>query len=179
MCKFLLPTIALAALTLPSVASAELPVGTKAPMFRTSVAEAGKSKRYSLRVALRKGPVVVYFYPKAFTQGCTAEAHAFAEATDDFAALGATVVGLSADDLPTLEKFSTEHCRDKFPVGVATPVIIRDYDVALNSGGATMTKRTSYVIAKDGTITMVHSDMDYRDHVKRTLAAVKKLKAKR
>lgn len=177
--KFLLPTIALAALTLPSVASAELPVGTKAPMFRTSVAEAGKSKRYSLRVALRKGPVVVYFYPKAFTQGCTAEAHAFAEATDDFAALGATVVGLSADDLPTLEKFSTEHCRDKFPVGVATPVIIRDYDVALNSGDATMTKRTSYVIAKDGTITMVHSDMDYRDHVKRTLAAVKKLKAKR
>lgn len=177
--KFLLPTIALAALTLPSAASAELPVGTKAPMFRTSVAEAGKSKRYSLRVALRKGPVVVYFYPKAFTQGCTAEAHAFAEATDDFAALGATVVGLSADDLPTLEKFSTEHCRDKFPVGVATPVIIRDYDVALNSGDATMTKRTSYVIAKDGTITMVHSDMDYRDHVKRTLAAVKKLKAKR
>jgi len=176
--NFLLPTIALAALTLPSVASAELPVGTKAPMFRTSVAEAGKSKRYSLRVALRKGPVVVYFYPKAFTQGCTAEAHAFAEATDDFAALGATVVGLSVDDLPTLEKFSTEHCRDKFPVGVATPVIIRDYDVALN-GGSTMTKRTSYVVAQDGTITMVHSNMDYRDHVKRTLAAVKKLQAKR
>ncbi|KHK91618.1 peroxiredoxin [Novosphingobium malaysiense] len=178
-----LPTtiVALAALMLPATAFADLPVGTKAPMFRTSVALAGKAKRFSLRNALRQGPVVVYFYPKAFTQGCTAEAHAFAEATDDFAALGATVIGLSVDDLPTLQKFSTEACRDKFAVGVATPQIVKGYDVALTHPGApaNMTKRTSYVIAQDGTITLVHSDMDYRDHVKLTLAAVKKLAAKR
>ncbi|MCT2399478.1 peroxiredoxin [Novosphingobium mangrovi (ex Huang et al. 2023)] len=175
--KLLVPIAALIALSLPSAAFAELPVGNKAPMFRTSVALAGKTMRFSLRTKLRQGPVVVYFYPKAFTQGCTLEAHAFAEAIDEFTALGATVVGLSADDLPTLQKFSTEACRNKFPVGVASPQIIKGYDVELARPGTatSMTKRTSYVIAKDGTITMVHSDMDYREHVKLTLAAVKKL----
>ncbi|MCJ2177883.1 peroxiredoxin [Novosphingobium album (ex Hu et al. 2023)] len=171
---------ALAALALPTAVSAELPVGNKAPMFRTSVALAGKTMRFSLRHSLRRGPVVVYFFPKAFTSGCTAEAHAFAEATDDFAALGATVIGLSADDLPTLQKFSTEECRNKFAVGVASPLIIKDFDVALSRPGSAsvMTKRTSYVIAQDGTITMVHAAMDYRDHVKLTLAAVRKLARK-
>ncbi|MCJ2186166.1 peroxiredoxin [Novosphingobium beihaiensis] len=179
--KLLIPIAALSALFLPAAAFADLPVGTKAPMFRTSVALGGKTMRFSLRQNLRQGPVVVYFFPKAFTAGCTAEAHAFAEATADFAAMGATVVGLSADDLPTLRKFSTEECRDKFAVGVASPQIIKGFDVALSRPGLStaMTKRTSYVIAQDGTITMVHSDMDYRDHMKLTLAAVKKLAAKR
>lgn len=149
-------------------------------MFRTSVALAGKTMRFSLRHSLRRGPVVIYFFPKAFTAGCTAEAHAFAEATGDFAAMGATVIGLSADDLPTLQKFSTEECRNKFAVGVASPQIIKGFDVELSRHGQStvMTKRTSYVIGQDGTITMVHSDMDYRDHVKLALAAVKKLTAK-
>jgi peroxiredoxin len=175
------PFAALAALMLPSVAHADLPVGTKAPLFRTSIALAGMAKRFSLHSALRRGPVVLYFYPKAFTQGCTLEAHAFAEATDDFAALGATVIGMSADDLPTLQKFSVEACRDKFAVGVATPNIVKSYDVALNRPGmpASLTKRTSYVIGRDGKIVMVHSDMDYRDHVKLTLAAVKGLAKKK
>ena len=179
--KLLIPIAALAALMMSTAAMADLPVGTKAPMFRTSVALGGKTMRYSLRQSLRRGPVVVYFFPKAFTSGCTAEAHAFAEATGEFAAMGATVIGLSADDLPTLQKFSTEACRNKFAVGVASPQIIRAFDVSLTRRGsaANMTKRTSYVIAKDGTITMVHSDMDYRDHVKLTLAAVKKLTAKK
>lgn len=170
----------IAALALPSAAFGDLTVGTKAPLFRTSVALAGKTKRFDLHAALRRGPVVLYFYPKAFTQGCTLEAHAFAEATDEFKALGATVVGMSGDDLPTLQKFSTQECRDKFAVGVASPRIIKDYDVALSRPGmpAGLTTRTSYVIARDGTITMVHSDMDYRDHVKLTLEAVKKLSEK-
>ncbi|WP_067732092.1 peroxiredoxin [Novosphingobium naphthalenivorans] len=178
--KLLIPIAALSALVSSSAAVADLPVGSKAPMFRTSVALAGKTMRYSLRLSLRRGPVVVYFFPKAFTSGCTAEAHAFAEATEDFAALGATVVGLSADDLPTLQKFSTEECRNKFAVGVASPQIIKGFDVALSRPGSAnaMTKRTSYVIAQDGTITMVHSAMDYRDHVKLTLAAVRKLAKK-
>lgn len=179
--KLLTTIAALSALMLPVAAFADLAVGTKAPSFRTSVALAGKTMRFSLRSALRHGPVVLYFYPKAFTQGCTLEAHAFAEATDEFAGLGATVIGMSADDLPTLQKFSTEACRSKFAVGVASPVIIKDYDVALVRPGVStsMTNRTSYVIAQDGTITMVHSDMDYRDHVKLALEAVKKLASKR
>lgn len=172
---------AVAAFTLAvSAGSAQsaLPVGAKAPAFSTQGAKGGKVMAFDLKAALKKGPVVLYFYPKAFTQGCTLEAHAFADATEDFAGFGATVVGMSNDDLPTLQKFSTEACRDKFAVAVATPAVIKAYDVALKRAGAPagMTDRTSYVIAQDGRITMVHSELDYRDHVKLTLEAVKKLK---
>lgn len=173
--------IALAFLALPATAQAALPVGAKAPQIVTKGAKAGKDMTFNLRTALRKGPVVLYFYPKAFTQGCTLEAHAFAEATEDFAKYGASVVGMSADDLPTLRKFSSEECRDKFAVAAATPATIKAYDVALSRAGmpAGITDRTSYVIAPDGKITFVHSELDYRDHVKLTLAAVKALKAKK
>lgn len=172
----ILPLAALA--LVPGAALAELPVGARAPQFATQGALAGKPFRFDLRAALRRGPVVLYFYPKAFTRGCTLEAHAFAEAHDDFAALGATVMGLSNDDLPTLQRFSTEACRDKFAVGVATPDIVRAYDVALRTSAAPagMTSRTSYVIAPDGRIRLVHSDLDYRDHVRLTLDAVKALR---
>ncbi|MFC0685972.1 peroxiredoxin [Novosphingobium clariflavum] len=169
---------AMALVVSAGAADAALPVGAKAPVFSTQGAKGGKVMSFDLKAALKKGPVVLYFYPKAFTQGCTLEAHAFADATDDFAKLGATVVGMSNDDLPTLQKFSTEACRDKFTVAVAAPAVIKAYDVALKREGAPagMTDRTSYVIAQNGKIVMVHSDLDYRDHVKLTLAAVKKLK---
>ena len=123
---------------------------------------------------------MLYFFPKAFTQGCTLEAHAFAEAMDAFHAAGASVIGLSNDDLPTLRRFSTEECRDKFPVAVATPEIIATYDVALKRAGlpAGLADRTSYVIAPNGRIVFVHTDLDYRDHVRLTLAAVKALKVR-
>ncbi|MEO5586313.1 MAG: peroxiredoxin [Novosphingobium sp.] len=182
------PFLAAAALALamfPLSASAELAQGARAPYFTTQGAKAGKPYQFDLRQALRRGPVVLYFYPKAFTQGCTLEAHAFAEATDQFAAAGATVVGMSNDDLPTLQRFSTEACRDKFAVAIATPAIIRQYDVALklppamaaraNSVGSG-SSRTSYVIAPDGRIQFVHSDLDYRDHVRLTLEAVKAMR---
>jgi len=158
-------------------AHASLPVGAKAPAFVTQGAKGGKPLTFDLRKALKKGPVVLYFYPKAFTQGCTLEAHAFAEASDDFAKLGATVVGMSADDLPTLQKFSTEACRDKFAVATASPAVIKGYDVALSRPGmpSGMTDRTSYVIARNGRIAFVHSELDYRDHVKLTMEAVRKL----
>lgn len=174
-----IPALLAAALALsPVAAQAHLPVGTKAPAFTTQGALAGKDVAFDLRRALRKGPVVLYFYPKAFTQGCTLEAHAFAEATPEFARYGASVIGMSADDLPTLRKFSTEGCRDKFTVGVATPTVSKAYDVAFKRAGmpANLTNRTSYVIAPDGRIAFVHSDLDYRDHVRLTLEAVKKLK---
>ncbi len=165
---------------LASPAMAALPVGAKAPALVTKGALAGKDFTFDLKAALAKGPVVLYFYPKAFTQGCTLEAHAFAEAMPEFRAAGASVIGLSADDLPALRRFSTEACRNAFPVAVASAPTIKAYDVALNRDGVNtgLTERTSYVIGKDGRIVMVHSDMDWREHVKLTLAAVKALKSK-
>ena len=120
---------------------------------------------------------MLYFVPKAFTQGCTLEANAFAEAMPEFKKAGAQVVGLSADDLDTLKRFSTEECRDKFAVGAATPRIVEAYDAALVREGKDtgMTDRTSYVIDSSGEIVFVHSDLDYRDHVHLTLAAVRNL----
>lgn len=173
--------VATGLLACAGTAHATLPVGAKAPVFEAAGAKGGKEVDFDLAAALKKGPVVLYFYPKAFTQGCTLEAHAFAEATPQFEALGATVVGMSADDLPTLRKFSTEACRDKFAVASASPAIIKGYDVALGQGGApsAMTKRVSYVIAPDGRVAFVHDDMDYRNHVRMTLAAVKVLKTPR
>ncbi|MCK9542564.1 MAG: peroxiredoxin [Novosphingobium sp.] len=170
-----------AVLALPSALHAELAVGTRAPQFTTQGALAGKEIPVDLRAALRRGPVVLYFYPKAFTQGCTLETRAFAEAHDQFAAAGATVIGMSADDLPTLRRFSTEACRDKFAVAVATPDIISAYDVHLRREGmpAGMASRTSYVIAPNGHIAFVHSDLDYRDHVRLTLTAVESFKRAR
>lgn len=158
---------------LTSPVLAELSEGDNAPGFTTRAALAGKEMGFSLKVALRNGPVVLYFYPKAFTQGCTLEANAFAEAMPDFRAAGASVVGLSNDTLETLKDFSREECRDAFPVGVASPALMRAYDVVSSGGHAA--RRTSYVIAPSGKITLVHSDSDYRDHVRLTLAAVRAL----
>ncbi|RVQ69031.1 peroxiredoxin [Croceicoccus ponticola] len=169
---------ALALLGVAQPAAAALKKGAAAPMFDTTGALAGKAFRFDLHEALKKGPVVLYFYPKAFTQGCTLEANAFAEAMDDFRAAGASVVGMSNDDIETLKRFSTEACRDEFAVARATPGLIRAYDVALNRPGmgSEMTNRTSYVIAPNGRVVMVHSDLDWREHVARTLAAVRALK---
>ena len=181
---------ALSVFVLSAPLAAELPVGARAPDFSTQTAIGGKVSAFHLRAALRRGPVVLYFYPKAFTQGCTLEARAFAEAHDQFAAAGATVVGMSVDDLPTLQRFSTEECRNKFAVGVATPAVVRAYDVAMKRdrlppaaaarmASANITGRTSYVIARDGRIRLVHSDLDYRDHVRLTLEAVRALRRPR
>ena len=162
-----------AAVMLAAPARADLPVGADAPSFTTSAALAGKQMGFSLNAALRRGPVVLYFYPKAFTSGCTLEANAFAEAMPDFREAGASVVGMSNDDIETLKRFSKEECRDAFPVGIANSGLIEEYDVALGASG--LASRTSYVIAQDGKITMVHSDSDYRSHVTKTLAAVRAL----
>ena len=177
MIRTLAPLAALLALAIPTAAQANLPVGAKAPPFATAAAKAGKATRFHLASALEKGPVVLYFYPKAFTEGCTLETKAFADAHDQFAAAGATVIGMSNDDLPTLKRFSTEACGSKFAVGIASPYVIEGYDVDLVRDGKSTgyTERTSYVIGQDGRIAFVHGDMDYRDHVRLTLDAVKKL----
>ena len=158
-------------------AAAALPVGSRAPDFVTTGALAGKPFQLHLKRELRKGPVVLYFYPKAFTKGCTLEARAFSEASADFRKAGARVIGMSADDLPTLKRFSVEGCRNAFPVASATAATIKAYDVAMPVVGrlTTMSNRTSYVIARDGRIAFVHSELDWSEHVAKTLAAVKSL----
>ncbi len=174
----MLAGMAAAALFAAFPGTAALPQGARAPALSTQGALAGKTFAFDLQRELRKGPVVLYFFPKAFTQGCTLEANAFAEAMDDYRAAGAQVVGLSADDLPTLQRFSTEECRDAFPVAIASPATIRAWDVAFKREGQDtgLSDRTSYVIGSDGRIVMVHSDLDWREHVSRTLAAVRALK---
>jgi len=171
------PFTAFAAVALAAApaTAAGLAVGAKAPTFTTRGAVAGQVVNIDLAQQLKKGPVVLYFFPAAFTGGCNAEAHAFAEGMADFQKAGATVIGMSADDVPTLQRFSSEKCAGKFAVASAGPAVIRNYDVALNAGGRALTKRTSYVIGKDGRIAFVHDDMNPAQHVALTLAAVRKL----
>ncbi|GHH12593.1 MULTISPECIES: peroxiredoxin [Sphingomonas] len=178
--KFAVPLIAAAtaALLAAAPACAALKVGDAAPNFSTEAALAGKTHPFSLAAALKKGPVVLYFFPAAFTSGCTAEAHAFAEAADDFTKQGATLIGLTAGNAERIKEFSSVECRDKFPVGLATPATISGYDVALPQK-AGWTNRTSYVIGKNGKIAYVLSDMAPAGHITGTLAAVKALKAKK
>ena len=163
---------------LSTPAAATLAVGAQAPDFVTTGALAGKPFRLHLAQQLKRGPVVLYFYPKAFTKGCTLEAHAFSDAAADFRKAGAQIVGMSADDLRTLQRFSVEECRNAFPVATASRATIKAYDVALPVVGQLvgMTNRTSYVIAPNGHIVMVHSDLDWSQHVAKTLAAVRALK---
>lgn len=166
---------ALAAVSIAFPAQAALPVGAKAPDFVTTGAVGGKPFKVHLKRELRKGPLVLYFFPKAFTQGCTLEAHAFSENMAEFKKAGAQVIGMSADDLPTLKRFSVEACRSAFPVATASPATIKAYDVVLKQKPG-LTDRTSYVIDRAGRIVFVHSDLDWSEHVAKTLAAVKALK---
>ncbi len=156
-------------------AHAMLKVGDAAPAFTTQAAVAGKAFEFDMQAALRKGPVVLYFFPKAFTQGCTMEAHAFAEATPQFKAMGAQVVGMSHDDIATLQRFSTEACRDQFAVASDPKAqTIRAYDA---SAGANPNRadRISYVVGQDGRIQFAHVGADPLEHVEQTRAAVQKL----
>ena len=165
------------ALLIPT-AQAALSVGAPAPDFTTEAAVGGQAFRFSLAEALKKGPVVLYFYPKAFTSGCTVEAHQFAEATDKFKAFNTTVIGMSNDNIDTLKKFSVEACRSKFAVAAdANGKTFKDYDVALKMlPGATMADRVSYLIGTDGKVAAVHASMNPDGHIDAMLKAAEKLK---
>jgi len=170
-----------ASLTLLSTpaAFAALAVGAPAPSFTADAAVGGQPFKFNLAETLKKGPVVLYFYPKAFTSGCTVEAHNFAEATDKFKAMGATVIGISADDIETLKKFSVEACRSKFAVAAdAGGKVMKDYDSALRlmPGAA---DRISYLIAPDGKVAAVFSSLNPDGHVDAMLKAVEQLNIKR
>lgn len=167
----------LASLIAPA-AQAALKVGDAAPNFKTPAAVAGKAFDFDMAAALKKGPVVLYFFPKAFTQGCTLEAHAFAEATPQFTAMGATVVGMSHDDIDTLKKFSTEACRDQFAVASDPKAqTIKAYDAAIAANLA-MASRISYVVGQDGKVKFALVSSDPLAHVQQTEAAVRKLTGK-
>ncbi|MBK6615767.1 peroxiredoxin [Ottowia sp.] len=173
--KPLVPAVLLAlAAALAAPANAALKPGDAAPAFSTPAARAGQAFEFDLAAALKKGPVVIYFFPKAFTQGCTIEANAFAEATPRFAALGATVVGMSHDDIDTLKRFSVEACRDKFAVASDPRArTIRAYDAASLLPG--MASRISYVVGQDGRIAFAHQGSDPLKHVDATYQAVQRL----
>ncbi len=166
-----------AMLSVPALAA--LPVGAKATDFTAKASLGGKEFDFSLAEALKKGPVVLYFYPAAFTKGCTAEAHEFAEATDKFKALGAIVIGVSHDDVTTLDKFSVSECRNKFAVA-ADPggAVIKQYDAVMAKNPA-YADRISYVIRPDHTIIFSYTNGDYMHHVELTLSAVKDWRATR
>ena len=170
-------TLTFAALLAPA-AQAALKPGDAAPAFKTQAAVAGKAFDFDLTAALKKGPVVLYFFPKAFTRGCTIEANAFAEATPRFAALGATVVGLSHDNIDTLKKFSVEECRDKFAVASDPQArTIKAYDAGSLLPG--MASRISYVVGQDGKIAFAHEGSNPLRHVEETFKAVEKLRQTR
>src|ERR1700720_1176810 len=142
-------TLGLGCFALVSPLYAALKPGAQAPDFTTQATLAGKPFTFSLADALKTGPVVLYFYPAAFTTGCTIEAHNFAEATDEYKALGATVIGVSHDNIDTLKKFSVSECRSKFPVAAdGDAKIIKQYDATMPLVSS-MANRVSYVIAPD------------------------------
>lgn len=171
--KLLFSLAAISLLAAP--AHAALKKGAKAPDIKAVGANAGKPYNFDLAEALKKGPVVLYFFPKANTRGCDLEAHAYSEAIEKFRTAGATVIGMSADDTDTLKVFSTAKCAGAFPVATATPAIKKAYDVAWTEHPP-LTTRTSYVINRKGRIVAVHDDPDWSGHVSATLAAVRALK---
>lgn len=181
--KMLLAAMA-ASVMLASPAFAALAIGGKAPAFAAPAAEAGKEIKVDLAASLKKGPVVLYFYPAAFTRGCTIEAKEFALNIEKFKAQGASVIGVSGDTIDQLKKFSAdpESCSNAFPVAAATAAQIAAFDTAMAPrpdvpalAGA-RAQRVTYVIAPDNTILLAHGG-DPISHITESLAAVTKYRA--
>jgi peroxiredoxin Q/BCP len=178
--KRILAAVAVAsAALLAAPAFAALNVGAAAPEFSAKGMTGGKEFTFTLSEALKKGPVVIYFFPAAYTAGCT----------DEFKANGATLIGLTAgarladgtmagasENLKRLAEFSAEHCRDKFPIAAVDGKIIEAYNVKLPQR-PDWSDRTSYVITPDSKIALSFSAMAPGDHITKTLDAVKAWKA--
>ena len=158
-------------------ASAALHVGDAAPDFSTKASLGGKVFTFSLADALKQGPVVLYFYPAAYTKGCTIEAHDFADAVDRYKELGATVIGVSRDNIETLDKFSVSDCRSKFAVASdGNGHVTTAYDAVL-AVKPELADRISYVIGTDGKIKYEYASLSPDQHVANTLNAVEQLKS--
>lgn len=162
-----------AVLTLCMPAWAALDIGDRAPDFSAQAAQGGKVYQYSLADALKKGPVVLYFFPAAYSEGCSVEAHYFAEAIPEFQALGATVVGVSGDDIDTLSKFSVQACQNKFPVASdEKQSVMKSYDAVLKTRPE-FANRVSYVIAPNGSVVYHYMSLNPTKHVEKMLGALK------
>jgi thioredoxin-dependent peroxiredoxin len=170
-------------------AFAALGTGAAAPDLKAVGMLAGKEFTFDLKSELKKGPVVVYFFPAAYTPGCTLETKLFADAADQFKAAGATLIGVTGgarladgtmanakENLARLAEFSKEHCRDKFPIAAVTPDTIKAFDVVLQQK-TDWSDRTSYVIGQDGKVVLAYTAQKPDEHVSKTLEAVKALKA--
>lgn len=169
-------SIAIAGVLTVKSASAALEVGSPAPNFKLKSAAAGQVSEFSLSESLQHGPVVLYFFPAAFTSGCNREAHAFAEHMDDFKAFGATVIGVSNDNIETISRFSVQECAGKFSVA-ADPEsnVISAYNAKFPLVGTA--QRVTYLINQEGKIAFVFSSLTDPDgHIKNTLNALKGLK---
>jgi thioredoxin-dependent peroxiredoxin len=173
---------------------AALKIGDKAPDFTARASQAGKEFTFSLSDALKKGPVVLYFYPSAYTKGCDLEAHTFATEREKFDAAGATIIGVSGDSIERLDQFSSdpEYCAGKFPVASdANLSIAKSYNLNVTSikAGQTdvrgveighdMIERETFVIGKDHKIIATFSSSEDKlspdQHVEKSLAIVEGL----
>ena len=156
-----------------SSAWAALDVGDRAPNFSVPAAVGGKVFTFSLSDTLAKGPVVLYFFPLAFSEDCSIEAHQFAEAVAQYQALGASVLGVSTDDIDTLSKFSTQACQSKFPVASdESKKVVTSYD-AVWKARPEWANRISYVIAPNGSVVYNYINLSPERHVEKTLRALK------
>ena len=169
--KFLAFMMLLLTLATPSYAA--LDVGDAAPNFTIPAALGGKVFKFSLAEALAKGPVVLYFVPAAFSVGCSIEAHEFAEAIPKFESFGATVIGVSSDDITTLGKFSVQACQGKFPVASDdSQAVMKSYDAVMFLR-PDYANRLSYVISPNGKVIYHYQSLNPSRHVEKTLGALK------
>lgn len=172
-------------------AAAALQEGTKAPEFTAQASLAGKPFTFSLKDALKKGPVVVYFYPSAYTRGCNVQAHTFAVNHDKFAAVGASIIGVSLDSIERLNDFSADpdYCAGKFPTASdADGKISHSYELQVRQGEAghkdtrgkeinhDFAERTTFIVGQDGKIVATVGGVNPADNVNKSLEIVQKLK---
>ena len=188
--RVLLTCLISTAICLPALAA--LKDGDSAPDFTAQASLAGKEFKFSLKDSLKKGPVVVYFYPSAYTQGCNVQAHEFSVNQEKFAAAGASVVGVSLDNIQRLNQFSAdpEYCAGKFPVASdASGSIAKSYDLSVrqipglkdtkgNEVDHGLAERTTFVVTPDGKIAATIGGMTPTENVKKALETVQQLKAK-
>jgi peroxiredoxin Q/BCP len=169
--------LACTASLLAAPAFASIGVGTTAPDFSAQATQAGKQFPFKLSEALKKGPVVLYFFPAAFTSGCNLEAHEFADAVADYQKLGATVIGVTAGNVDRLTEFSVSECRSKFPVAAdPNAQIAKSYDSILAEHPG-YSNRISYVIAPDGKVLYTYTNLQPDQHVIKTMEALKTYRA--
>ena len=183
--RFVLSCAVAAAMATPAFAA--LNAGQAAPDFQAQASFGGKAAPYALRDALKKGPVVVYFYPSAYTSGCNVQAREFAVKSDKFAAAGASIIGVSFDSIQRLNDFSAdpEYCNSKFPVASdADGQIARSYDLKVQQGRAgqkdtrgqdidhDFAERTTFIVSPEGKVVATVGGMSARSNVEKALEAV-------